>query len=512
MSTDDPTPPAAGPPGPGGQPRTGRVIALVIGAVLALPALLLLLGGLALLVMYSVARDDDGYFTATLDRVQSPTSAVTAEDIDLDLDPGTPGWVVDWLETDVRLQVTGIGSSSDVFVGVGPEDQVDAYLDGVAHDEITRIEDDRAVFDTRPGTGTAAPPADQPFWEVSTAGTGTQQLDWRTRSGQWAVVVMNADGSPGVAADVTAGVDGDVVLPAAWIMVGLGAVGTVVAGALLLFGAVGLAHHRPPTAPVPAVAAAGLATPTPVRLDATLDPQLSRGLWLVKWLLAIPHFVVLFFLWAAFAVTTIVAGFAILFTGRYPRSLFDFNLGVLRWNWRVNYYAGSGGLGTDRYPPFSLGPEPDYPARLDIAYPERLSRGLVLVKWWLLAIPHYVILGVLFGSTVGWFGDNRAADGGPGLLPILTFVAVVILLFTQRYPRPLFDLIVGFNRWLYRVIAYAALMTDTYPPFRLDQGGAEPLADTGGPPPPPTRPGEAEGATLAPMAPVAPPTPVGPRT
>ncbi len=101
----------------------------------------------------------------------------------------------------------------------------------------------------------------------------------------------------------------------------------------------------------------------------------------------------------------------------------------------------------------------------------------MLVKWWLLAIPHYVILGVLFGGTVGWFGDNRAGDGGPGLLPILTFVAVVILLFTRRYPRPLFDLIVGFNRWQYRVIAYAALMTDAYPPFRLDQGGTEPLAD-----------------------------------
>ena len=483
MSTDDLTPPMAGPPGPsgsrgpGGPPRTGRVIALVIGAVLALPAVLMLVGGLALFVAYGTARDDDGYFTATLDRVQSPTSAITAEDIDLDLDPGTPGWVVDWLETDVRLQVTGIDPSRDVFVGVGPEDQVDAYLAGVAHDQIDRIENDRAVFDTQPGTAAAAPPADQPFWEASSVGAGTQQLDWRTRSGRWAVVVMNADGSPGVAADVTAGVDGDVVLPAAWILVGLGAVGSAVAGALLLFGAVGLAHHRAPAGPVAPVPAVAPAAPTPVRLDAALDPQLSRGLWLVKWLLAIPHFVVLFFLWAAFAVTTIVAGFAILFTGRYPRSLFDFNLGVLRWNWRVNYYAGTGGLGTDRYPPFSLGPEPDYPARLDIAYPERLSRGLVLVKWWLLAIPHYVILGVLFGSTVGWFGDNSTGDGGPGLLPILTFVAVVILLFTRRYPRPLFDLIVGFNRWLYRVIAYAALMTDTYPPFRLDQGGSEPLAD-----------------------------------
>ncbi|MEZ5412436.1 MAG: DUF4389 domain-containing protein [Acidimicrobiales bacterium] len=498
MSTADPTPPVAGPPGPDAPtaPPTGRVIAIVLGAVFALPALMMLVGGLALFGAYAVARDDGGFFSASLDRVQSPTSAVTAEDIDLDLDPGTPGWVIDWLETDVRLQVTGIGSSSDVFVGIGPEDQVDAYLSGVAHDQITRIADDRAVFDSQPGTATAAPPTDQPFWEVSTAGTGTQQLDWTTRSGRWAVVVMNADGSPGVAVDVTAGVDGDVVLPPAWILVGLGAVGTAVAAGLLLFGALGLSHHRTPAGPVAPVPAEGQRAGSPVRLDAALDPGLSRGLWLVKWLLAIPHIVILFFLWAAFAVSTVVAGFAILFTGHYPRPLFDFNLGVLRWNWRVNYYAGSGGLGTDRYPPFSLGPEPDYPARLDVAYPGQLSRGLVLVKWWLLAIPHYLILGVLFGGTVGWLGDNRAANGGPGLLAILVFVAAVILLVTRRYPRPLFDLIVGFNRWQYRVIAYAALMTDTYPPFRLDQGGTEPQADTG-PEPPPAQPGQPAEAAVA---------------
>jgi hypothetical protein len=263
--------------------------------------------------------------------------------------------------------------------------------------------------------------------------------------------------------------------------------------------------------------------PYPVRVDGRLDEPLSRWLWLVKWLLAVPHYVVLALLWPAFVVVSVVAFVAILVTGRYPRPLFDFAVGVLRWTWRVQYYA-SAAIGTDRYPPFTLADVPDYPARLDVEYPARLSRGLVLVKWWLLALPHLLIVSLFIGGGL-WLGNRTTSGGswdgaawgvGVDLVSLLLCICAIALLFTGRYPRQLYDFIIGMDRWAIRVAAYVSLMTDRYPPFRLDQGGIDPgtVPASPGPPPPPAGP-PATGPyppSPAPERAAAPGTPPPPRT
>ncbi|ADD43118.1 DUF4389 domain-containing protein [Stackebrandtia nassauensis] len=217
-------------------------------------------------------------------------------------------------------------------------------------------------------------------------------------------------------------------------------------------------------------------------LTARSGESLSRWLWLVKWILLIPHYLVLLFLWTAFVVLTIVAYVAVLITGVYPRWIFDFNVGVLRWHWRVNYY-GYAALGTDRYPPFTLADDPSYPARLDIARPERIARWRPLVHW-LLAIPHLVLLNAFVAAPV--WGDYDAPTRERAVVSIGVLGAAVLilgfgLLFTGRRLSGLYDLLLGLARWGYRVLAYVALMTDVYPPFRLDQGDAPTIVEHHGP-------------------------------
>jgi hypothetical protein len=425
-----------------------------------------------LTVAHVVEREDDGYFDITLDRLNSATAAITTSEADLHADPGPPDWFLDFVDFSVRLQATGIGDqSSEVFIGIGPQADVDGYLADVARDEIRDVDSDKDVrYRTVPGTDSPAPPTEQEFWAASASGSGTQELIWEAEEGEWTATLMNADGSPGILADVTVGIRSGALLGIAIAMILIGMVLLVVAVVIIVLAARGRAAEAVPAQEVPGIEQALPVLEEPVRLEAEIDAPLSPWLWLVKWFLAIPHFIVLAFLWIAFVLLTVIAGVSILFTGRYPRGIFDFNVGVMRWSWRVTYYAASGGLGTDRYPPFTTDPVADYPAHLDVAYPEQLSQGLVLVKWWLLAIPHYLVVGIITGSSYEWWAPGPWAGG---LLGILVLIAAVTLLFTGRYPRPLFDFIIGLNRWIFRVIAYASLMTDRYPPFRLDQGGRE---------------------------------------
>lgn len=466
--------------------KPAAIVMLVVGIMLSLLGFALATAGAAAAVLGS-AQGDNGFFASRTERYTVASYALVSPQLDA-IGEGTP----ERLPFDVgtlRLRATATETGSSVFIGIAPQADVDAYLRGVHHTELQEVKFQpfRPVYRDVPGTAAPALPAAQSFWAASATGPGQQELTWQIAAGSWTVVVMDADAREGVSADLQAGFRSELIKPAATGLLLGGTFALIVGVPLLVAGAAGLG--RPGRIPAPATGQASPAAGqqwastvpagSPVHLGGHLDPALSRWMWLVKWFLAVPHFIVLFFLWFAFAVTTVIAWFAILFTARYPQSLFNFNVGVLRWNWRVAFYVYAAG-GTDQYPPFTLA-RTNYPAELEIDYPPRLSRGLVLVKSWLLLIPHLLIVGALTGTaTWAWRSQEGPAGvvgdrgGGLSLLALLVLIALVTLLFTGNYPRPLFAFIMGLNRWIYRVIAYGALMRDEYPPFQLDQGPDEP--------------------------------------
>ena len=435
---------------------TGKVVSLVLGSLVLLVGVALLFGGGTLVGVDLTFSDEDGFLNLPSTEIERDTYAVVGRMV-LEGD-----WIWWWKHpATIQVKMTG---EQPVFIGVAPSSDLEGYLSNVSYSQVEDIDFDDYwadrvwTTDYRDYIGTIAPapPADQTFWDANVQGAGEQTLRWEIESGDWMLVVMNADASRGIEVSGTVGAH------APWLLgVGIGllaaGVALVALGLTLILFVARSARTEAPQAV--AESSQPIASGSfPLTFKAEMTEPLSPALWLVKWFLLIPHCIVLPFVWFGFGVSWFIALFAILFTGRYPRGLFNYNVGVMRWTWRVAFYSYQA-LGTDRYPPFTLKPG-GYPADLEVAYPEKLSQGLVLVKWWWLAIPHYIVVGILQGGA-GFYSW--------GLITILTMFAAITLLFTGKYPKDIFRLIIGMNRWAFRVFVYAALMTDQYPPFRLDE-------------------------------------------
>ncbi len=442
----------------------GRIIGIVVGGLVLLVGLGLLLGGGGVLVAERVLADADGFVSFRTTSINQDAYAVVVPAPIL----GAQGF---WWRHAVtlRIEVTGRGADGRaVFVALADRVDVEKYLNGVNYVEVKspRVagadRPRRLQMEYRTLTGTTVPPAPttQSFWLESVTGAQTQRLEWRIEPGDYCLVLMNADGSRGIVASAAVGIKAPIAVTIAIAVLAVGAAAFALGLLVVVLSArrpAGGSGSASSSAVSGGTTPAGTSSGFPLSFQAEYTESLSPALWLVKWFLLIPHFVVLGFLWVGFACSWGISLVAILFTGRYPKGLFEYNVGVLRWTWRVGFY-GYQALGTDAYPPFTLRAG-GYPADLDIPYPAKLSRRLALVKWWLLAIPHYLIVGVFLGGIGMHWG---------GLVLLLTVFAGIMLLFTSRYPKDIFPIIIGADRWAFRVLAYVSLMTDRYPPFRLE--------------------------------------------
>jgi hypothetical protein len=201
----------------------GRVVAVVAGSLLFLMSCGLLTGGFAALVADQGLRDDAGFVTSDTETFSTRTYAVTSENLDLHLDDGA-GWVPETLLGDTRITATG--TDGEIFLALGPSAEVGDYLADVSHSVFIGEEDGDPDYRTVNGTTEPAPPADAEVWTVQAEGAGEQTITWEPDAGDWTIVLMNADGTTGVSADVTVGAE----LPA----LGAVAASLLVAGGMLL--------------------------------------------------------------------------------------------------------------------------------------------------------------------------------------------------------------------------------------------------------------------------------------
>src|SRR3954453_8214170 len=197
----------------------------------------------------------------------------------------------------------------------------------------------------------------------------------------------------------------------------------------------------PPAAPPTTVSPAG---GYPVHLDIERQEEYSRFMPLIKWLLAIPHYIALLILGIGALFVVLISWFAVLFTGRYPRGMFDFLVGVHRWALRVIGYTD---LLVDPYPPFPRDDDPNYPVEFDIDYPEHVERWRPLITW-LLVIPYFIVAYLIY-----YLGR------------IMVLFGFFTILFTTRFPEGMFNIVKISLRWMARASAYQYWMVTRYPPF-----------------------------------------------
>ena len=310
---------AATPTSPRSRWTAGRIALVVLGSIAVLIGAGLLAAGAGLLWADQTQRDADGFLSTPTETFRTSSYAIVSETIDLvEADNEGAEWVLsEGVLGDVQVRAS---AEEPVFVGIGRTRDVNAYLRGVEHDRVTEIDYDPFSVDYRRTAGDApsAPPAEQDFWAASVSGAGTRTLDWNPEAGEWSVVVMNADATAGVAADVSAGAEANFLL---WLAIGLLVAGVVflAGGGLMIYAG---ARRTATAAAVRPSAEAQSRRPAhtvyPLAVSGELQPDVSRWLWLVKWLLAIPHYVVLALLWLAFAILTLVAAYVGLMTDEYP--------------------------------------------------------------------------------------------------------------------------------------------------------------------------------------------------
>lgn len=228
--------------------KAGRIVLLVLGCLIGLLGLGILIGGIAAAVAHGVARDSDGFFRSDKISLVSATSAITSDSVDMGGGPADIGWLSERGDIGtVFVEITPVTAGEEVFAGIGPTSEVDRYLASVGVDRVDEIDDNVAVLEPVEGTATPAPPVDQTFWVAQLATAETGSMTWEIEQGDWSIVVMNADGSPGVDVDARVGIKLDWLLPVA--------IGLIIGGVILLAGGTTMAvlAGRGPRKPLPPV-------------------------------------------------------------------------------------------------------------------------------------------------------------------------------------------------------------------------------------------------------------------